>query len=56
MDQAEVKLRCIEAAAKNPTPNPKGFAVGVLEAAGLWAEWVWPSPQKAAPKTAKDLL
>lgn len=40
MDQAEIRLRLIEAAARNPTPHPDGFAAGVLAAAGAWEQYV----------------
>lgn len=40
MDSLEIRLRCIEAAAKNPVPHKDGFAAGVKEAASLWAAWV----------------
>ena len=49
MDEREIKLRCIEAAARNPTPHSGGFAAGVLETAKTWAAWVMEQP--AAPKT-----
>lgn len=41
-DDTEVRLRCLEAAARNPFPHPDGFAAGVLAAARAWAEWVNP--------------
>ena len=40
MDQAEIRLRLIEAAARNPTPHRDGFAAGVLEAAQKWEQYV----------------
>jgi len=41
MDAREVRLRCIEAAARNPDPrHPEGFAVGVLAAAKVWESWI----------------
>ena len=40
MDQAEIRLRLIEAAARNPTPHRDGFAAGVLEAAAKWEQYV----------------
>lgn len=42
----EIKLRCIEAAAKHPTVHANGFAAGVLENATLWFDWI-KSNQKA---------
>lgn len=40
MDDTEIKLRCIEAAAKHPTVHANGFAAGVLENATLWFNWI----------------
>ena len=41
MDAREVRLRCIEAAARNPDPrHPGGFAAGVLAAAQVWESWI----------------
>lgn len=40
MDAAEIRLRLIEAAARNPVPHTDGFAAGVLEAAAKWEEFV----------------
>lgn len=45
MSPIEVRLRCIEAAAKNPVPHKDGFAAGILEAAKLWEQWVYPQQQ-----------
>lgn len=42
----EIKLRCVEAAAKHPTVHANGFAAGVLENATLWFDWI-KSNQKA---------
>ena len=36
----EVRMRCLEAAAKNPLPHKDGFAAGVLETAQVFANWV----------------
>jgi len=52
MDAIEVRMRCIEAAAKNPTPHNDGFPTGTLESAKMWAEWVLPGPE-TAPKLTK---
>jgi len=51
MDAIEVRMRCIEAAAKNPTPHNSGFPAGTLEVAKMWAEWVLPGPAKVANPT-----
>lgn len=40
MDQAEIRMRCIEAAAKSPVPHRDGYSAGILEAAKLWEQWV----------------
>ena len=40
MDQAEIRLRLIEAAARNPVPHPGGFVAGVLAAAKEWEAYV----------------
>ena len=55
MDEREIRLRCIEAAAKNPTPHTDGFAAGVLEAAKVWAEWILPVPAEK-PGSLKKLF
>lgn len=36
----EVRLRCIEAAAKAPMTHEKGYAAAVLETAAAWEEYV----------------
>lgn len=46
-DDTEVRLRCLEAAARNPFPHSGGMAVGVLEAAQKWSEWVLGQPPAA---------
>lgn len=40
MDEREIRLRCIEAAAKTPTAHPQGQAVGVQAIASCWFDWV----------------
>lgn len=41
MDQAEIRLRLIEAAARNPDPrHAGGFAASVLDAAAKWEAYV----------------
>lgn len=40
MEPSEIRLRLIEAAAKNPIPHKDGFASGVLEQAQKWEQWV----------------
>lgn len=41
MDRQEARLRCIEAAARNPVPHAQGYAAGVLETARLWEEYIF---------------
>lgn len=36
----EVRLRCLEAAARNPLPHAKGYAAGVIETAQAFYAWV----------------
>jgi hypothetical protein len=43
MEQSEIKLRCIEAAARAPNNHVGGFAAGVLETAKSWYDWVIPT-------------
>jgi hypothetical protein len=40
MDEREIRLRLIEAAAKAPNAHSKGYAEGVLEMARQWEEFV----------------
>ena len=51
IDEREVLLRCIEAAAKNPVPHAEGFAVSVRETAEAWARWI----QTGLPTDKKGL-
>jgi hypothetical protein len=51
MDEREIRLRCIEAAAKNPTPHPEGYASGVLQSAQKWAGWVLENQAAHKPGT-----
>jgi hypothetical protein len=41
MDDREIRLRLIEAAAKAPNAHSKGYAEGVLEQAARWEEFVF---------------
>ena len=36
----EVRLRCLEVAAKAPVPHHEGYAAGILESAQRFEEWV----------------
>jgi hypothetical protein len=40
MDDREVKLRCIEAAAKTPMVHLGGQSAGVIEVATAWFDWI----------------
>lgn len=40
MDDREIRLRCIEAAAKSPIVHQDGPAVGVREVASVWFDWI----------------
>lgn len=40
MDDQELRLACIEAAADAPINHDKGRALGVLEVANLWYLWI----------------
>ena len=50
MDDKEVRLRLVEAAAKSPIVHKDGPAAGVLAVAQAWAEWVAPPPTRTAPE------
>jgi len=50
MDEREIKLRCIEAAAKTPTVHLKGQAEGVVEIASAWFNWIISSPKGEVAK------
>ncbi len=47
MSPAEIRMRCLEAAAKSPVPHRDGYAAGILEAARQWAQWVEKGDVKA---------
>lgn len=40
MDDKEIRLRCIEAAAKNLIPHTGGYAIGVMETAKTYHAWI----------------
>jgi hypothetical protein len=42
----EIRLRCIEAAAKSPIVHKDGPAAGVLATAQEWSTWVTTGQQK----------
>ncbi len=53
MDDKEIKLRCIEAAAKTPTVHLNGHAMGVQETASAWFDWIISPPKGDASGTLK---
>lgn len=56
MDEREIRLRCIEAAARYPDPrNPAGMTQAVLDAAEQWARWVSGLPTSAPVPRAQTL-
>jgi hypothetical protein len=40
VDVMQVRLRCIEAAARHAIPHPDGYAAGILAAAKGFSAWV----------------
>jgi hypothetical protein len=56
MTPPEIRMRCLEAAAKNPIPHKDGFAVGILECAKFWAAWVEKGGTLGVPKKGVDDL
>ena len=40
MTPDEIRLRCIEAAARNPVPHVDGYAAGVVDAAAKYERFV----------------
>lgn len=46
----EIRLRCIEAAARAPIVHPKGPAEGVLEVAKVWEQWIRAGGTLGLPK------
>jgi hypothetical protein len=52
----EIRMRCLEAAAKNPLTHKDGFAAGILESAKLWAAWVEKGNTLGVPKKGVEDL
>lgn len=52
LSDEEIRLRCIEAAARNPQVHQGGYAAGVLEMAGAYEAFV----RGTAAPTALDRL
>lgn len=51
MDQTEIRLRLIEAAARNPDPrDAEGFAASVVKTAAKWEQFVKGSTLTVPPK------
>jgi len=48
MDQNEIRLRLIEAAARAPMAHPDGFSAGVVATAEQWLRFVAPLDGPAA--------
>lgn len=46
MDRVEIRLKLLELATRQATAHPQGYAVGALEMAKAWEEWVSPGEQK----------
>lgn len=40
MDAKEIRLRCIEAAARQPFPHKDGPVAAVQHAASIWFDWI----------------
>ena len=36
----QIRMRCIEAAARNPAPHADGYAAGILASAKMFSTWV----------------
>lgn len=56
MDAKEIRLRCIEAAARQPFPHKDGPVAAVQHAASVWFDWIngdSPVPNEAQPPRAK---
>ena len=45
MDEREIRMRCIEAAARYPAVHTDGWAKGVEVAASIWFDWIISKPQ-----------
>lgn len=54
MDERELRMKCIEAAARNPLPHPDGYAAGILESAQAFYAWV--ASGKSGEKGVSELL
>ena len=54
MEEREIRLRCIEAAAKTPMVHPQGQAAGVQATASVWFDWIISKSEGAnKPNTLK---
>lgn len=48
MDTNEIRLRCVEAAAKAPMTHAEGYAKGVTETAAEWAAFILQGAESGA--------
>jgi hypothetical protein len=48
MTNQEIRMRCVEAAAKQGHPHRDGPAAGALETASAWFDWIVSEPRPAA--------
>lgn len=55
MDEREIRLRCIEAAAKTPMVHPQGQAAGVQAVASAWFDWIISKPEGAGKSATLKL-
>lgn len=53
MDTLEGRIRCLEAAARNPQPHGDGYAAGIVAAAKVY--WEYAYALDAAMKAASTL-
>ena len=46
-EERTIRLRCIEAAARNPAPHADGYTAGILQSAQKFAAWVMAGDKSA---------
>jgi hypothetical protein len=54
MEHQEIRLRCLEAAARNPTPHADGYAAGAVAAAQKFYEFVTHGGTVQAPPPQQE--
>lgn len=54
MDDLEIRLRCIEAAARIPWSHKDGPAAAVQEAASSWFDWITRQPEQYQEHTPES--